>query len=156
MHRRSLSVVAVVGTAVAVLIGVVGQPGATGQDKPKPGPLVVIPGAKEITEIRVIGNELFPAGPIDPKKKFDLKLTKEGQFKPVLDWLTAIDWDSSKAEDIAQLRVVAELSLVGQLVITKKDKTSQRFELQSDFIIEGNHRWKTDVKKLDAAIKQAR
>lgn len=156
MNRRSLSVVAVVGMAVAVHFGVMGQPAATGQDKPKPDPLVVLPEAKEITEIRVIGNELFPAGPVDAKKKIDLKLTKVGQLKPVLDWLTAIDWDSSKAEDITKLKLVAELSIVGKIVITKKDKTSQRFDLQSDFIIEGNHRWKADAKKLDAAIKQAR
>jgi hypothetical protein len=142
-------------TAVA-LLAVPRQPAASARDKPKPDPLVVIPDAKDIAEIRVMGSEIFPSGPYDPKKKFDLRLSKEEQFRPVLDWLKSIDWDRSKAEDITELRKVARFVIVGEIVITKKDKGTQRFELQTDFVMVGNYRWKADAKKLDANIKKLR
>src|SRR5262249_33306971 len=116
-------------------------------------PVVVSPDARDVAEVRVIGHGLIQA---DPKKKIDLKLTRKGQLEPVLDWLKAIDWDKSKAQDITQLRIVAQLIILGEIVITKKDKTTLRFELQPTYVIEGNNRWKADVKTLDAAIKKAR
>jgi hypothetical protein len=145
-----------VGVAAVALVAVPGEPAATAHDKPKPDPLVVIPDVKDVAAIRVIGSEIFPNGPFDPKKKFDLKLSTEGQFQLVLDWLKMIDWDKSKAEDITELRKVARLIIVGEIVITKRDKVSQRFELQPDHIIVGNWRWKADMKKLDANIKKVR
>jgi hypothetical protein len=87
------------------------------------------------------------------KKRFDLKLTKQDQIEPVLDWLKTIEWD--KSEDISKLRVVARLVIVGEMVITTKDKKTLRFELQPSFIIEGNNRWPADVKKLAAILRPA-
>jgi hypothetical protein len=150
MNPKGLAVVGVI--AVVALAFAMWQV-ATGQDKAKakPEPAVVIPEAKDVTEIRCIGNGLFPDGPFDKKKKFDLKFTKQEQVEPVLGWLKTIEWD--KAEDIKQLRVVADLIIVGEMVITTKDKKTVRFELQPDRIIEGNNRWAADVKKLDMILK---
>jgi hypothetical protein len=153
MNRKSLPAFLLIA---AVALVAPGEPAVTAGDKPKPDPLVVIPDAKDIAEIRVMGSEIFPSGPYDPKKKFDLKLSKDEQFRPVLEWLKAIDWDRSKAEDITELRKVARFVIVGEIVITKKDKGTQRFELQTDFVMVGNYRWKADAKKLDANIKKLR
>jgi hypothetical protein len=149
MNPRRPTVVAV--SAIVALAVAVWQPTATGQDKGKRDPAVVIPDAKDVAEIRCIGNEIFPDGPFDKNKKFDLKLTKPEQVEPVLAWLKKIEWD--KAEDITELRKVAKLKIVGEMVITSKDKKTIRFELQPDHIIETNNRWAADVKKLDMILK---
>jgi hypothetical protein len=144
VYRRNLA--AAVGAAV--LLALAGTPAAVGEDKPKGNPLVVIPDAKDVAEVRVVR---YAA-----KQNFDRKLTKQAQFQPVLDWLKAIDWEKTSGEDIKRLKVVAQLNIIGEITITKKDKTTLHFDLQPDRIIEGDHRWKADMKKLDAAVKKAR
>jgi hypothetical protein len=135
------------------------QPAAKCQNQAKADPVLVIPEAKKIAMIRFVANGIFPEGRYDKKRVFELKLSKENQIKAVLGWLKQLDWDRSKAEDIKQLRIVARLIITAAIEVTKKDKTSQLFEIQPDHIIQGNYRWKIDrkkLKKLDAIVQGLR
>src|SRR5262245_32790724 len=87
------------------------------EGRAKDDPLVVIPDAGDVAEVRVFASEQFPDGKYDPKNQFELKLRTPREVKPVLDWLRAIGWEKSTAEDIRELRMVAKLIIVGQIVI---------------------------------------
>ncbi len=151
MNGRSLAAVAVVGIAAFLVAG-----WSPAQAQDKPDPVVVIPDVKDVVEIRIIANGRLLERPVDPRNQLDLKLRTAGQIKPVLDWLRAIGWEKSKAEDITQLKKVALLIIVAEIYITKKDKTIQRFDQQPDYIIHGDFRWRADMKKLRAVIQRAR
>ena len=144
--------VVVLGIAALLVVG--WPPVARGQDKPDPA--VVIPEVKDVAEIRFTANAGFLERPRDPRVQIDLKLRTAGQIKPVLDWLRGIGWEKSKAEDITQLKMVALLIIVAEIHITKKDRTTQHFQVQPDRIIEGNSRWSADIKKLRAVIQRLR
>jgi membrane glycosyltransferase len=155
--RRNMSVV-VVGIAAAVFLAALGERAATGPNK-KADAAVVIPEAKKVAMIRFVANGIFPQGPYDKKRDFEVKLSKENHLKPVLNWLKELDWDRSKAEDIKRLRMVADLIITATVEITKTDKTSQLFEIQPAHIIQGNFRWKIaaqQLKKLDGIVQGLR
>jgi hypothetical protein len=152
MNGKRMAVVVVVGIVAFLIAG--WPPAARGQDKPAPA--VVIPDVKDVAEIRFTANAAFLERPRDPRTQIDLKLRTAGQIKPVLDWLRGIGWDKSKAEDITQLKMVALLIIVAEIHITKKDRTTQHFQVQPGRIIEGNSRWNADIKKLRAVIQRLR
>jgi hypothetical protein len=150
MNRSRLAALGIAGVAALVLA--LPQPAAIGQDKPTRAPTLVVPDAGDVAEIRLVANELFPEGRFDRNNKFSLQLSKPHQVKPVLGWLKAT-LNQSEVEDIKKLRMTADLVIVGEMVITTKDKATRRFELQPLHLIEANYRWRADIKRLKAIIK---
>jgi len=156
---RTLLAVCIIFLVAAVFLTALARPAVNAQNQAKADPAVVIPDAKKVAMIRFFAGGIFPDGLYDKRRVFELKLSKEKQIKPVLGWLKGLDWDRSKAEDIKQLRIVARLIITATIDITKKDKTSQLFEIQPDHIIQGDNRWKIDrkkLKKLDAIVQGSR
>jgi hypothetical protein len=154
--RKNLSMV-VAGFAGVVFLGALGLIAANGQKKADPA--VIIPDAKKVALIRFYANGIFPDGPYNKKREFEVEVNKEKQVKPILGWLNGLDWDRSKAENIKRLRIVADLIITATIEIKHKDKISQLFEIGPGHIMQGDYRWKIDnkkLKKLDAIVQALR
>jgi hypothetical protein len=104
-----------------------------------------IPDAGDVTEVRIEPQVSLKQG-YWPENR----LTDAGPIGEVIAWLNGIDW-SKQPTDIRR----ADLPPLSQLILTRRDKATQKFGLIDRGIIATPWLWTADTDRLKMIFKKA-